>query len=574
MLAGLIIFSFGRACLFYYLFADKIIFPIYFFISTTIEIAIILWIQSLLFCVANSRLRILLAALLAFWVFFIYSADFIFYFESGRHINFELLTQLDPIALYFIKVGAKEHWLFLIAGLLILAVPMFNQALFSIFERASKAWISGAVILPIAYWFAGENLFINNPIYNLYISAAERTLPQYIRSDFSKSIKISKETIEYNEASFIESRFPFIRKTIASGPPKSSNIVLIILESWSAYYTQKEIGNTEVTPQFNMICKKGLCFTRAYATGNRTANGIISILLGFPDLPQKSLTKTGHSKINFKPLPLIMKQNGFSTTFLSTGNLEFERLLPFMEKWGFDEVIDRSNFSEVAGDKELYARIAVQMAKQKEPYFIAALTSTSHFPYHDKPDMVEKFDVSTENHRYLNSLYHADTLLGKFIKNAKTNNTIFIFISDHTSHRGLNFHDARHIPMAVYSPGQFNPENIEGITSQLDLIPLVLRLLNLKTEFSAMGKNPLGHQGYAFFAFGSIYGSVERDGIFFNNYRLNSPGLFLSPDGQKNKCGDIRAKSFCLNLNRRNLAFLNAYTYVIESGLAAPIIEE
>ncbi len=69
------------------------------------------------------------------------------------------------------------------------------------------------------------------------------------------------------------------------------NVVLFIMESFTADLT-KTLGDADgITPKFDSLAKQGVLFSRIYATGNRTDKGLIGTLAGFPSLAAGNLVK-------------------------------------------------------------------------------------------------------------------------------------------------------------------------------------------------------------------------------------------------------------------------------------------
>ncbi|RZK64700.1 MAG: sulfatase, partial [Pedobacter sp.] len=69
------------------------------------------------------------------------------------------------------------------------------------------------------------------------------------------------------------------------------NVVLFIMESFTADLTAT-LGNLkDVTPGFDTLVHKGILFSKIYSTGNRTDKGFIGTLAGFPTLANVNIVK-------------------------------------------------------------------------------------------------------------------------------------------------------------------------------------------------------------------------------------------------------------------------------------------
>ena len=70
------------------------------------------------------------------------------------------------------------------------------------------------------------------------------------------------------------------------------------------------------------------------------------------------------------------------------------------------------------------------------------------------------------------------------------------------------------IPLIVYSPGNIKPGKSELFASQIDLMPSLINLLNLKGNYSSIGKNIFDSKnGYAVTKEGALINIFTRDGF-------------------------------------------------------------
>ena len=90
------------------------------------------------------------------------------------------------------------------------------------------------------------------------------------------------------------------KKNISLISVKEPNVVLIILEGLAAEVLFNE---EKLTPNLNGIIEKSLYFDNIYATSTRTDRGLVSILSGYPSLPNISIVKEPDkaSRISFLP---------------------------------------------------------------------------------------------------------------------------------------------------------------------------------------------------------------------------------------------------------------------------------
>lgn len=101
------------------------------------------------------------------------------------------------------------------------------------------------------------------------------------------------------------------------------NIVLIMLESWSAEAIGI-YGNPEnVTPYFDSIAKNGMLFTNFYATGFRTEHGLASVISGFPSQPKTTIIRRFGKFEKLPGLAHELKKAGYHASYYSGGDNEF-----------------------------------------------------------------------------------------------------------------------------------------------------------------------------------------------------------------------------------------------------------
>ena len=69
------------------------------------------------------------------------------------------------------------------------------------------------------------------------------------------------------------------------------NILLILLESFSANAIESLGGTPDITPNLNRLSQEGVLFTQCYASSFRTDRGLVAALSGYPGQPTTSIMK-------------------------------------------------------------------------------------------------------------------------------------------------------------------------------------------------------------------------------------------------------------------------------------------
>lgn len=306
------------------------------------------------------------------------------------------------------------------------------------------------------------------------------------------------------------------------------NIVLITMESMSADFMNCFGEKEGLTPTLDSLYERGIAFERMIANGNRTVRGLEALSLSLPPSAGQSLIK----RSDFVP-PLsvgsILRKNGYRTTFLYGGKSYFDNMGPYFRNAGY-EVIDIDNFApeeitfkNIWGlcDENTYAKalkVIDEQAGKDEPIFLHMMTISNHRPY-TYPE--GRIDIPADSKTRRGGVKYSDYALGWFMGEAAKkpwfDNTMFVIIADHcASSAGATELplDKYHIPAVIYSPGHIEPQIVEHVVSQIDVMPTVLALAGIENpEGLNYGRNIFGENYHprAFLATYQDLGYVEDD---------------------------------------------------------------
>ncbi len=281
------------------------------------------------------------------------------------------------------------------------------------------------------------------------------------------------------------------------------NILLIILESFTANATGCLNGQIQVTPNLDSLAREGILFSSLYASGDRTDKGMLAIFSGYPSQPTTSIIKFPDKTQNLPALPKTLRTNGYKTYFYYGGDIDFANYKSYLMNAGIEHFISQNDFpaSEKKSkwgvpDEFLFARVLKDIETMDGPYFLSLFTLSSHAPY-DVP-MEPFLEGKSDEIKFCNSVYYSDHHLGKFIDELESkkllDNTLVIMIADHgnvwpgnlTNHSPLKYH----IPMVWYGGVVRNTNTIVPvISSQTDLAATLLAQLNVNSDDYVFGKN-------------------------------------------------------------------------------------
>ena len=288
-------------------------------------------------------------------------------------------------------------------------------------------------------------------------------------------------------------------------PEIRKNVVLITIESLSGDFLS-HFGNTKnITPNLDKLAEEGMFFTQLFATGNRTVRGLEALTLSFPPTAGESIVKRENNG-NYFSTGHIFREKGYTTQYLYGGFAYFDNMRDFYENNDY-QVIDRSNFSKdeitfanIWGvcDEDMFnkaLKIFDENARSGKPFFAQIMSVSNHRPF-TYPD--GKIDIPSDSKSRNGGVKYSDYAVGKFIEDAKKrewfDNTIFVIIADHcASSQGKTSIplEKYHIPAIIYAPNFIEPQKIDKVVSQIDIMPTLLGLMNFSYESKFYGQNVL-----------------------------------------------------------------------------------
>jgi phosphoglycerol transferase MdoB-like AlkP superfamily enzyme len=297
-----------------------------------------------------------------------------------------------------------------------------------------------------------------------------------------------------------------LRKT-----PRRPNVVLVIMESFSARFVGAVGAQPDFTPEFTRLCADGVLFKRAFSSGTHTHQGVFSTMLSFPNLPgHEYLMEDVESNQPFLALPTLLKQSGYQTMFLYNGNLAWDNMQGFFRKQGIDTFVGGDSFDQSVAkdavwgvsDGDLFARANDEFdrAAARGPFFSLVLTLSNHAPFDlPKPVPFQPTTSMGELNKRIDGLRYADWAIGQFIACAKTrayfDNTLFVFVGDHGFHVDPKLTPAHllyhHVPLLFYAPGLMEQAGVvrDEVVGQVNVAPSIIGLLGLTPPTAAWGRN-------------------------------------------------------------------------------------
>jgi len=472
-------------------------------------------------------------------------ADINYYAFTQRHLTFEIgntFTDLDVI----IKLGLRSYGMeiFFVVLFMILYAVLYHRFVRYFFrERRQKLILphqTDAVISAAAYiliiglsviFIRGglqfkplgvKNAFQNekvelgilslNGIYttfnNLY-----KNLKGEERFAYLDSLNVPDEKRKAFFAGLIDTEketadpeYPLYRRyNYRPSDRLNYNVVIFVMESWSAKFSQKLGGEVSALPGFDRLAEKGLLATNCFANAQRSIEGLAAIMGSLPVWQGMILGQGGLlDQTRFEPMGAVFSRMGYETMFIHgarPGSMGFDGLV---KRLGFAKHISRDDFiltdenqDPVWGiyDEFTFKRANEEFRKMKKPFLSVIFSLTSHSPYTFPDRNFKKFDRSVRFAPFLNSLKYSDWALERFFEAAEKENyfghTLFVIVGDHTEGPSTSgsLYESYRIPLLLFAPGLIKPGEISAPVSQLDILPTVMDVLKISRPFTSWGKS-------------------------------------------------------------------------------------
>ena len=422
---------------------------------------------------------------------------------------------------------------------------------------------------PFQFFAAFRNNELDYP--QFYATLAKPDVASLLRSEVSEP-----------NARFIGSDPQDIRRVIDNpGQPQHLNVVLVTIESLSAKYLGSFGDSRGLTPNLDQLRKQSLSFSNFYATGTRTDRGLEAITLSIPPTPGRSIVKRIGRESGYGSLGQQFSAQGYDSVFIYGGRGYFDNMNAFFGGNGY-RIVDQSSVAEAdmvfqnawgMSDEDIYKqtlKVADADHAAGEPFFLQLMTTSNHRPY-TYPE--GRIDIPSGDGRE-GAVKYTDYAIGQFLAQARKkpwfNQTVFIFVADHTAGSAgkedlpvANYH----IPLFIYAPGHIQPREFTELVSQIDLAPTLLGLLNIDYVSTFFGRNVLRDDRAPGRA---LLGNYQHLGLFDG-----SSLAILSPRKNMRRHDDALGLSHEVRVNatdalqRRNIAYYQGASYAFQKHLIA-----
>lgn len=390
--------------------------------------------------------------------------------------------------------------------------------------------------------YFSQNQFLNhaaiNPCFSLLASLSKQQdfgaqfnfFPEEERKQIVDALFLPSDTCMEEKDSTYQAASRLLRT-------ERPNILIILMESFTANAIEAVGGEPGVTPNLNRFSKEGVLFTNMYANSFRTDRGIVSVLNGYLAQPTTSIMKYPAKSQTLPSIAGTLVKEGYTADMLYGGDINFTNMQSYFFSSGYSQVTADRDFplsSRLskwgANDDITFAHLFESIEKRQgseSPWLTTFLTLSSHEPF--------EVPYHRLDNPYLNSVAFTDSCMGHFIDKLKASpvwdNLLVLFISDHGFRYPENlteFEPRRyHIPMLWLGGAVKEPRIIEKQANQTDLAATLLNQLSLPYKEFTFSKDLLNpcQPAFAFYTYNNGFGFIDSTGISAYDNESNTPLL-------------------------------------------------
>jgi len=297
------------------------------------------------------------------------------------------------------------------------------------------------------------------------------------------------------------------------------NVVVVILESFSAYKTGVSGNPLNPTPHIDNMANNGIYFNNFYTPSTGTARSIWTAVTSTPDVEPKTTSTRNPLIVNQRTLLNDFK--GYEKLYFIGGSASWGNIRGLLSSNIPNlKLYEEGNFTsprmDVWGisDLHLFEEANNVLKIQDKPFFSIIQTSGNHRPYNIPEDhrgfvtkKISKKDAKKSGFQSsdeYNSFRFMDHSVGFFMQQAKKekyfDNTIFVFFGDHGVH-GTGSHmteaqrqlhlNAINVPFIIYAPKLLKSKKYTFAASEVDVLPTLTSLVGLPHKNHSLGSDLL-----------------------------------------------------------------------------------
>lgn len=300
------------------------------------------------------------------------------------------------------------------------------------------------------------------------------------------------------------------------------HVIFIQLEAFQTILLDLKVDGVEVTPVLNRLKEEGVYFPRFFqqvGAGN-TSDAEYTANTSLLTPPAGAASET-YGRKALPSLPKLLHARGYETVTFHTNDVKFWHRDALYPALGFDRYYDQRFFRDEdfvhfgSSDEVLYRKSVAELkalADEGQKVYANLISMSAHHPFNlpahkDTFDPPERFR-GTFVGDYLRSQHYADKALGLFIEEMKAaglwENSLIVIYGDHMGMpvysltkedrsllkellgRTYGYYDMLRVPLLIIAPGALEPQTIETVGGQTDIMPTVANLVGVRLDGSVV----------------------------------------------------------------------------------------
>jgi phosphoglycerol transferase MdoB-like AlkP superfamily enzyme len=373
--------------------------------------------------------------------------------------------------------------------------------------------------------FTTESMFANhlglNATLSLYDAARNRfsshrdnswkaTLPN------EQAQAITRELLLTGDDQLVDAELAAVRRDFrppADGQLPVRNVVVILMESFAGRFVGALGSGEGITPNFDRLAKEGLLFSRFFANGTHTHQGMFASMACFPNLPGfEYLMQAPEGGNRFSGLPQLLSARQFNDVYVYNGDFAWDNQSGFFSNQGMTRFIGRSDYVNPVvadptwgvSDQDMFARAAAELDQlgRGKPFYALLQTLSNHTPY-ALPEQLPVAPVQGHGNldQHLTAMRYSDWALGQFFDRVRREpwfeQTLFVVVGDHgfgvpeevTEMDLFRFN----VPLLLIAPGiteRFGSRR-DVVGTQVDVVPTIMGRLGGEVRHQCWGRDLL-----------------------------------------------------------------------------------
>ena len=375
--------------------------------------------------------------------------------------------------------------------------------------------------------FHSGSLFANHLALNgafTLTKAAEQALSRNEENPWIKRLPpqealdiVRKHWLQPGDTLLAPDEYPLLRRVdppADAGPAPYRNVVVVLMESFSAQRVGVFGNPLQITPNFDALSREGLLFNHFFSNGTHTHQGMFATFGCFPNLPHyEYLMQQPEGAHHFSGLPKVLAERDYDNVFVYNGDFAWDNQGGFFRAQGLGRFVGRHDFVNPrfsdptwgVSDEDMYDRAfdeIVRMQASGRPYYAMLQTLSNHTPYAlPEPLPVQPVMVDGAQQEHLTAMRYADYALGRFFKKIKEHggfdDTLFVLVGDHGFSGQTQVTDMDlirfHVPLLLWGKDiQQRFGSVRSVVgSQVDVVPTIMGLLGGSYTQDCWGRNLL-----------------------------------------------------------------------------------